>query len=55
MPYNWKKIWDAASEGRFEDIPAEVRIKYYNQIRQIAFDHGHENKIIIYQNPCLLN
>ena len=55
MPYNWKSIWLAATEGRIEDIPPEIRIKYYEQIRRIAIDHGHNNKIIKYLSLCTLN
>ena len=55
MPYNWKLIWLAATEGRIEDIPPEIRIKYYEQIRKILIDNGYSNKILKYQNICSIN
>jgi len=34
----WKEIWDAASEGRLDDIPPRERIVHYNVLNQIASD-----------------
>ena len=49
MPYNWRAIWLAATEGRIEDIPPEIRIKYYKQIKQIVNDY---NKVKNYIDFC---
>ena len=44
----YKKPWglwvQAAEEGRFEDIPANVFIKYYKNIMEIHKDHVHMKK-----------
>lgn len=32
---NWDDIWELAKQGRVEDIPADIRIRCYNQIRRI--------------------
>lgn len=53
MPYNWNKIWLAAKEGRIEDIPAEIRIKYYIQIKQISTDYNNNN-INNYMDSCYI-
>lgn len=35
----WESIWDAAKEGRVEDIPARERVMCYNKIRKIEKDY----------------
>lgn len=36
---DWDGIWDAAKHGRLDEIPADVRVRSYAQLRRIAYDH----------------
>lgn len=36
---DWDAIWNAAREGRVEEIPAAVRVSSYAQIKRIEKDH----------------
>ncbi len=36
---DWDKIWKHAKNGEVEDIPADVRVRCYNQIKRIEKDH----------------
>lgn len=36
----WKDALLAAKESRFEDIPADIRVRYYNTCKRIAEDHA---------------
>jgi len=36
---DWQEIWDAAKEGRVEDIDVAARVQHYRTIKQIATDH----------------
>lgn len=36
---DWERIWDSAKRGATEDIPADVRVRYYGAIKRIAQDH----------------
>jgi len=49
---DWDDIWDMAKQGRFEDIPKDVTIRCYSQIKSIAKDHmlpqAGTKKVIVY-------
>ena len=36
---DWKKIYGFAEQGKFELIPAKIRLIYYIQIREIRNDY----------------
>ena len=36
---DWDKIWEQAKDGKFEDIPADVRIRSYSTIKKIRKDY----------------
>ncbi len=35
----WEEIWTAAKLGKFEDIPADVRVRSYTTLKKIRQDH----------------
>lgn len=35
VPDDWDKIWNDAKAGKIEEIPADVRIRCYNQLKRI--------------------
>ena len=37
---DWEEVWQKAKEGKFEEIPSQVRICNYNNLRRIASDYG---------------
>lgn len=37
-PEDWQATWTAAQEGKLDLIPADVRIRCYNQIKRIGLD-----------------
>lgn len=36
---DWDQIWSQAKAGKVEDIPADVRVRCYSQIKRIEKDH----------------
>jgi len=36
---DWDKVWDDAKKGKFDNIPANVRVNSYNALCRIAKDH----------------
>lgn len=36
---DWDAVWESAKHGRFEEIPANVRVNSYNALCRIAKDH----------------
>lgn len=36
---DWEQVWEAAKVGRLEDIPADVRVRYYGTLRNIRSDY----------------
>jgi len=36
---DWQTIWDAAKEGRLDDIDVAARVQHYRTIKQISTDH----------------
>lgn len=36
---DWDKVWDDAKRGKFDEIPANVRVNSYNALCRIAKDH----------------
>lgn len=36
---DWDDIWKKAKKGELEMIPADIRIRSYNQFRRIAVDY----------------
>lgn len=38
----WVDAFDAAKDGRFDDIDEDLRIRYYNTFKRIAHDHQPE-------------
>lgn len=36
---DWDQVWNAASSGRLDDIPSDIRLRYYNNIVRIGGDH----------------
>lgn len=36
---DWEKIWKDAKEGKLDNIPADIKIRCYNQIKRIEKDH----------------
>lgn len=36
---DWERIWESAKRSRFDDIPADVRIRSYHAIKRIATDN----------------
>jgi hypothetical protein len=41
---NWALIWEKATEGRLDDIPSEIRVKFYKALRAIECDHNDETE-----------
>lgn len=35
----WEEAWKAAREGRIEDVPADIRYRYYKTTKEIAKDY----------------
>lgn len=38
-PKDWDKLRDLAKRGRLDDIPSDVYVRCYNQLRRISADH----------------
>lgn len=36
---DWDAVWAAAKEGKFEEIPADIRVRSYNALTKIAKDN----------------
>lgn len=36
---DWKRIWDSAKRGSWEEIPENICFRYYGTIQRIAADH----------------
>jgi len=36
---DWEAIWTNATKGAIEEIPADVRVRCYNQLKRIEKDH----------------
>lgn len=49
---DWDSIRDAAKHGRMDDIPSDVYIRCYSNLRRIATDHlapiGIEREVVVY-------
>jgi len=49
---DWEAIKDLAKRGRLDDIPGDVYVRHYNNLRRIAADNmqaiGMEREIIVY-------
>lgn len=49
---DWDAIWESAKRGRFEDIPADVRVRSYNTLKHIAKDNmaplGMEREVWVF-------
>lgn len=54
---DWDKIWSAATKGDLDEIPADVRVRCYNQIKRIKGDHAQakriEKTVNVYWGPTL--
>lgn len=35
----YKRAWESAKEGRFDDIPEDIKIRHYNTLKKIRSDH----------------
>lgn len=35
----WDTAWNAAKEGRFEDVPSDIKFRFYRAMKDIAKDH----------------
>lgn len=36
---DWNRVWDLAASGRLDEIPCDIRVRCYHQLRRIASDH----------------
>lgn len=36
---DWDKVFEDAKKGKIEDIPADIRVRCYNQIKRIEKDY----------------
>lgn len=36
---DWQEVWDHAKAGNLDEIPADIKIQHYGNIKQIAKDH----------------
>lgn len=49
---DWETVWEAAKSGNAGDIPADIRVRCYSQIRRIGYDymapHPMERTCIVY-------
>jgi len=36
---DWEQIWNDAKTGELDNIPADVKIRCYNQLKRIEKDH----------------
>jgi len=52
---DWEKVWESAKKQRFEEIPADIRIRYYHGLRSIGNDYnapiGMERTCRVYWGP----
>lgn len=52
---DWASVVDNAKRGRMENIPSDVLVRYYGNIRRIAMDNlqpvAQEREIIVYWGP----
>lgn len=52
---DWEQVWDLAKKGKFEDIPANIRVNSYNSLKKIAMDNmkpeGIEKDVKVYWGP----
>lgn len=37
-PTDWESVWSLAQRGEFGDIPADIRVRCYSQLRRISTD-----------------
>lgn len=37
-PDDWDKVFEDAKKGKLEDIPADIRVRCYNQLKRIEKD-----------------
>lgn len=61
LPFNrnrradWEEVWSLAKQGKFEDIPANIRVNSYNSLKKIAMDNmkpeGIEKDVKVYWGP----
>lgn len=49
---DWDRVWDSAKEGKFDEIPSDIRIRSYHAITKIAKDHlaptAQERKVYVF-------
>lgn len=50
MKRNWEDAWQAAKEGRIEDIPTSMRFQYYSAIKRIRQDYPDTPNDL--EDPC---
>lgn len=56
-PDDWDAIFKSAQEGKLEEIPADVRVRCYNQLKRIGQDYHKPQKreevsvIVVYGPP----
>lgn len=54
---DWDAIFKSAQEGKLEEIPADVRVRCYNQLKRIGQDYHKPQKredvsvIVVYGPP----
>ena len=36
---DWDQVWDHAASGNLTEIPADIRVRCYNQLKRIRVDH----------------
>lgn len=52
---DWDGVWDLAKQGRFDDIPKDIAIRCYSQLKSIAKDYlkpvAQEREVIVYWGP----
>lgn len=36
---DWERVWESAKRGRLDEIPADIRVRSYHNIKRIALDH----------------
>jgi len=36
---DWAKVWESSKKGLMDEIPADIKMKYYNAIKRIKKDH----------------
>lgn len=54
-PADWDQVWDLAKQGDFENIPKDIAVRCYSQLKAIAKDNmrpiAQERQVNVYWGP----